>query len=384
MSRSVLESMTNMFGRVKRAELAAYAELVGYSLFLEQVRDPCLLGVARFAGAFIGHADHHLQVKTMRFNTAPHGNPIAEEHADVGGIQESLYPLVVSSEQASAFKQFRIGRGSTNDIVIPDYSISGEHAIIYYERQRYRMEDLFSTNGSTVDGQPVFDRKVDLHDGARIKLGRFLLLLVWPSTLYRLLIPESEPEVVAKRAAVSLDELTDAVGRFDLPSLRAYCREYSQEELQQLLVYPVLAGAAFLSGNSADGSEEEEHTTPTPPAAAMGKKYRPLAGMLFPVAKNPASAVGAEESFLIGRSARADLRMNEPTISKQHARLEWRENQLWLVDLGSANGTTLNNRPLLPQVARVVRAGDRVSFGKNEFVFLSPERLHAHMQAWQD
>ncbi|MBF0098929.1 MAG: FHA domain-containing protein [Magnetococcales bacterium] len=383
MAKTVLESMSNMFGRVKRADLVAYALEAGNNRFLEQVHHPCLLGMGRFAGDFIGHANHHQQVKTIRFNTALSGEPFAEDGADVGGIQDSLYPLVVGAEQMAGCKQFRIGRASSNDIVIPDYSISGEHAVIYYERRSYRIEDLFSTNGSTVDGKPVFDSKVDLHDGARVKLGRFLFLLVWPPTLYRLLLPMPEEMPVENGETVRLDELTDALGRFDLPSLKEYCRRYSRDDLQQLVVHPILAGAAFASSGSASPQEEDEQTTPAAMSGAVGKKYRPLARMLFPIAKNPTSHEDAD-CFLIGRSPQADLRMNEPTISKQHARLEWRGGKLWLVDLGSSNGTTLNAQPLLPQVARQVRAGDRVSFGKNDFVFLSPERLHAHMQAWRD
>ncbi|MBF0182803.1 MAG: FHA domain-containing protein [Magnetococcales bacterium] len=380
MAKTVLESMSNLFGRVRRSALAAYALQAGNALFLEQVRYPCLVGIGRFAGDFIGHADNHHQAKTIRFNTAAGGDPFAEDGADVGGIQDSLYPLVVTPEQAAGFKQFRIGRASSNDIVIPDYSISGEHAIIYYERRSYRIEDRFSTNGTTVNGQPVFDNKVGLQDGARLKLGRFLFLLAWPTTLYRLVLPLPEEEQAQTLAPVCLEELTDALGRFDVASLRRYCRQYSLEHLQQLVVYPVLAGAAFLTGDDGGSSEEEEQTTPTPHAADIGKKYRPLASMLFPIAKNPASREDAG-CFLIGRSATADLRMNEPTISKQHARLEWKENQLWLIDLGSSNGTRINGQPLLPQIARVVRAGDRVSFGKNDFVFLAPERLYAHMQS---
>ena len=48
-----------------------------------------------------------------------------------------------------------IGRRSHNDIVIDNLAVSGEHAVIYSTGGEVYLEDLGSTNGTTVNGQPI-------------------------------------------------------------------------------------------------------------------------------------------------------------------------------------------------------------------------------------
>src|SRR6185369_7529735 len=51
---------------------------------------------------------------------------------------------------------------------------------------------------------------------------------------------------------------------------------------------------------------------------------------------------------LVGRSRLADLRMNEPTVSGEHAVLRWTGREWELHDLGSRNGTIVDGRRLAP------------------------------------
>lgn len=53
-----------------------------------------------------------------------------------------------------------------------------------------------------------------------------------------------------------------------------------------------------------------------------------------------------EESAVIGRGKDADLRVPTETISRRHARLHWDQDQLWIEDLDSSNGTFVNGRRL--------------------------------------
>jgi hypothetical protein len=48
-----------------------------------------------------------------------------------------------------------IGRRSNNDLVIDHVAISGEHAVIVAMNNDFFLEDLNSTNGTQVNGQPV-------------------------------------------------------------------------------------------------------------------------------------------------------------------------------------------------------------------------------------
>ncbi|HLL46611.1 MAG TPA: FHA domain-containing protein [Longimicrobiaceae bacterium] len=46
----------------------------------------------------------------------------------------------------------RIGRAAGNDVVIPDDSVSVNHALLEFERDAWRITDLESTNGTYVEG----------------------------------------------------------------------------------------------------------------------------------------------------------------------------------------------------------------------------------------
>ncbi|HLL55592.1 MAG TPA: FHA domain-containing protein, partial [Myxococcaceae bacterium] len=67
------------------------------------------------------------------------------------------------------------------------------------------------------------------------------------------------------------------------------------------------------------------------------------------------------------------------SVSKRHAVLVWDEDaQRCLVkDLGSTNGTYLNDRKLTRDA--VIRDGDIVSFGEAQFWYLLTDTLHAKL-----
>jgi len=54
----------------------------------------------------------------------------------------------------------------------------------------------------------------------------------------------------------------------------------------------------------------------------------------------------------------------EKGVSRQHAAVEFSEDTLILLDVGSSNGTFLNGQRLVPNQPRVLRDGDEVRFGK--------------------
>lgn len=65
-----------------------------------------------------------------------------------------------------------IGRGVTNDIVLPDRSIATRHARLVNDGDGYRLEALSDGNSTTLNGIPLPARQpAPLHDGDRIGLG---------------------------------------------------------------------------------------------------------------------------------------------------------------------------------------------------------------------
>jgi pSer/pThr/pTyr-binding forkhead associated (FHA) protein len=87
--------------------------------------------------------------------------------------------------------------------------------------------------------------------------------------------------------------------------------------------------------------------------------------------------VGASEEFSfdggearMGRTADNDVVIKDPSSSRSHARVYEEEGQCFVEDLKSANGTTLNKRPLKAAVA--LESGDLIAIGEVvlEFQFI--------------
>ncbi len=70
----------------------------------------------------------------------------------------------------------------------------------------------------------------------------------------------------------------------------------------------------------------------------------------------------APTGAVLGRSPDADLRISAAQLSRRHARLDHRDDQWWLTDLGSTNGTWLNGEPIDGQPV-ALGDGDQIVLG---------------------
>jgi hypothetical protein len=77
---------------------------------------------------------------------------------------------------------------------------------------------------------------------------------------------------------------------------------------------------------------------------------------------------------VIGRGEDADIRIDDPLVSQEHARITRRADSYYLVDLGSRNGTLLNGERV--REARM-RTKDRVKIATTTVIFLEEERGEA-------
>ena len=73
---------------------------------------------------------------------------------------------------------------------------------------------------------------------------------------------------------------------------------------------------------------------------------------------------------VIGRAADADLRVNDPGVSRKHAEIRLQDDELSIADLGSTNGLRLNDAPITRQ--RLLN-GDRIELGSTTLVFRRDE-----------
>ncbi|MEX1189671.1 MAG: FHA domain-containing protein, partial [Bacteroidia bacterium] len=68
-----------------------------------------------------------------------------------------------------------LGRHESNDIVLPELTVTGKHALINYKDNEISIEDLGSTNGTFVNGERIRSRP--LKPGDKITLGKVELTL---------------------------------------------------------------------------------------------------------------------------------------------------------------------------------------------------------------
>ena len=78
-----------------------------------------------------------------------------------------------------------------------------------------------------------------------------------------------------------------------------------------------------------------------------------------------------QPSTTLGRGTSAQLQFDDPSMSSEHAALEFFNDGMRLRDLGSMNGTTLNGSDVK---AAELKNGDRFRLGSHEFQYVLVNR----------
>ena len=71
-----------------------------------------------------------------------------------------------------------IGRRAENDIVVPEATVSGQHALLKWQNANWTVEDLGSTNGTYVDFTYERRKAMTLMHGGEVQLGELRFKLV--------------------------------------------------------------------------------------------------------------------------------------------------------------------------------------------------------------
>lgn len=115
-----------------------------------------------------------------------------------------------------------------------------------------------------------------------------------------------------------------------------------------------------------------ERTPAAPPAFpetdVVDKPFQPIAWLI--VRKGP--RVGQEFGLkrgtsLIGRHpSKCDIVLDDGTVGREHAKLRFEGGRFWIYDLGSKNGTYVNNHKVQKQM---LMDGDQILLGETTLVF---------------
>lgn len=110
------------------------------------------------------------------------------------------YNGLVQQEFTLGKPRVTIGRRPSNDLVIDHLTVSGQHAAIDASANGYFILDLGSTNGTTVNGQPV--KKHLLQNDDVIDIGKYKLRFVQEASQATRLAPQPAAPTVTTPAVV--------------------------------------------------------------------------------------------------------------------------------------------------------------------------------------
>lgn len=115
--------------------------------------------------------------------------------------EEKFFPLVG--------EEVRMGRGSDNDVVLSDFSVSRRHAAARREPDGWFIYDLMSTNGVQLNGVSV--KKGPLKPGDHVKVGTFEFNVVGEITVPP---PRAEPRSAGPHSSISSATIVRPLAEF--------------------------------------------------------------------------------------------------------------------------------------------------------------------------
>ena len=203
-----------------------------------------------------------------------------------------------------------LGRGTINDITLPDPKISRQHARLIRDASGIRIEDLGSLNGTRVNGQTT--QRAPLALGDVIELGDSRLRL----------------------------------GPYSLPAAAE----------GTIIDAPRIDSEAELEATLADSALEVSLADTSLPRLAIHTPTRTWEVQLL-------------GEMSIGRSATSDIVLDYPRASRYHARVRPVGNDWVFEDLGSTNGTWFGGERI---EERRLAVGDTLTIGQAQLVFKAP------------
>jgi len=79
-----------------------------------------------------------------------------------------------------------------------------------------------------------------------------------------------------------------------------------------------------------------------------------------------------QETIFIGREKKCQIELDDPSVSRQHAQIEFSQSSFSITDLNSCNSTFINDNKINKQI---LASGDLIRIGHTIFKFLSCEHI---------
>lgn len=247
-----------------------------------------------------------------------------------------------------------IGRQSDNDIRLDHPSISSRHARIVVDEARrgYVLEDLGSTNGTVLDGVRVTEPQ---------PIGRLHVINFGGVADFFFQAQRSAKSAPAKRAhsvsdthdGPSVAKIPTVIRKLSVPD-EAVADRRRQTQDQPL---PVSLPAALVQAISTktDGSSSRGD-------AAASSPTEPELTLIVDLLNEQRAYPLRPGEHIVGRSSKASIQIPSDEISRRHARLTVHDSGIRIADLGSTNGTFIEDRKL--EGEQSLQVGQAFAFGK--------------------
>jgi pSer/pThr/pTyr-binding forkhead associated (FHA) protein len=254
-------------------------------------------------------------------------------------------PVPAELVEASTGRRHRLRAGAntvgrhTTDVLLEDHTVSRVHARIVIEEGLITVEDLGSSNGTTVSGV-----RLAPNQPATATLGAELKFASWAGYI---VVPGEAPVPAGPAATIAMG--ADATILMESPPSDA----------------TLLAPTGFAPDLGSEAAEES-----AAPAAAGS------AGPILKSVSGPAGDIPLDQSVItVGRrSSNTVVIANDAYVSGRHVELNTDAGGAYLTDVGSTNGTFVNGRQIIPQDRILLREGDDVRIGQTHYRFGWPSR----------
>lgn len=263
-----------------------------------------------------------------------------------------------------------IGASEVCDLKVTGSTVSGRHCRLILAESGYIVEDLNSTNGTFVNGTPI-TRPTPISLDDRITLGQ-RVSMPWPiigtrrDVAQRVIQIGQDPEndVVIDKPMVSLFHAQIVVsGKHyvisDLGTTNGTAVNSPTNYVRQEKVGPAdviylgthkVSAAELIRLSSETGLEEAKSESKEEPIISFSGRFMTL-----------------------GRDPNCDHVLDFPMISWRHARLTLSGSAITVEDLGSLNGTFVNDREI--NGPTLVQVGDSISLGSYRFLLTADTSL---------
>ncbi len=252
----------------------------------------------------------------------------------------------------SVNRAWTIGSAGDCDLIIERPSVSGHHCRLEQRTDGDFLEDLASSNGTFVNGHQITSRsRVKRED--QIRLGMQVVLPWpendWPVGTRILLIGRGvETDVKIDDSRVSELHARLIIGGSNGPYWIEDLRSTNGTSINK--VGPTIQRSRLLESDQVFFGSLE-----VPASRLLGREIASRS-VSTPILEFQGSLM------IVGRNPESGWVINSPVVSGSHARLSRDGAQVFLEDLGSANGTFINGQPVT-QGRALIQSGDEIGLG---------------------